>query len=132
MSFLYVVFFGLTDLLLYSLLTNAIKLKKELLWLIVGIIVIVLVIHLSIFQYGPMPPQRFWTISKSFLILILFHFVSGFFARFVEKRFVEAASTNKRSVDTVLKIFNFILYKLIYVIMFIYQVMEVWVWSGRS
>jgi len=126
MIFLYCVFFGLTDLLLYSLLTNAVKVKKELLWCIIAIILIVTTMHLDIYPSETiMDPKQFWVISKSFLVLILFHFVGGFFVNFIDRRFAEISWVNKNSLDVVIKVFKTILYKGIYIVMFIYQVVEV-------
>lgn len=129
-NFLYTLFFGIVNLFIYSKLIRKTKIKWE--GLIYSLIALILVIHLGIFKVNDiMPTKDFFNISFFSLALIILHYLTNIQVKLFKKYSVPQEERGKKLQLRIITIFNFMRQKLIYIMIYISQILDIWNESYR-
>jgi hypothetical protein len=124
LNFFYCIFFGGLDLIIYSLLTGLFKVPKHVIISIIGLTIAVTLLHTGIFKIDSIMSWkhfgRLLTFSFGFIILY-------FGSKLQDVSFESKQNTLNQKLYLRFKtVFDFIRYKLIYIMLFIYQFLAIW------
>ena len=120
----YTLFFGGLDFILYSSLTKSVLIDKRLTFFSYSLIVTVILLH-SITNYL-MNWTDFFNLLFYSIALIILHFLTNIQVSFFEKYYPKKNEKGQKVKLLVIKIFNFMRLKLIYIMCFITQLLSIW------
>ena len=115
---IYILVVAIADFLLYSVLNKTGKVNSKLLWSFCGIFLLVLVLHIGLFNFGFLMSFRQFLLVSQFLVeLIIFHFVGKYYINRTQK----STRLSGEVANFSIKMASFIYQKAIYVLIFIVQ-----------
>lgn len=124
LNIIYCIFFGCLDFVIYSKLTGAFKVSKNKIMLIIGVTVAVILLHRGIFNInGLMPWNDFIDLLMFSIGIVILYLGSKLQDIYIENK---RASLNQRLYKNFKAVIDFIRYKLIYIMIYIYQFLAVW------
>lgn len=127
-NILYCIFFGILDFTLYALITGTIKIEKRILWLIIIISITVIILHAGLMEIYLMKPKDFFGLLMFSVSLVILYYGSKLQDSFFATR---KENFNQKIYETYMLVFDFVRYKLIYIMIYIYQFLAVWNESYR-
>jgi hypothetical protein len=115
MSFLYVLFFGCIDLLMFSFLTKRIRLYRKVRLGLIFFIATVLILHFMNPLNTYLPNHQFYALTLFSLALFVFHF-GGELPVIIMKKIIPTVEHHPA-----LSLFNFLRFYLVYILVFVFQ-----------
>lgn len=129
LNIFYCAFFGMLDFVIYSVLSGAFKVPKNIILLIIGITAIIILLHTGMFKISSlMTWEDFFGLLMFSIGLVILHFGSKLQDVYFKNR---QESLNQKLYENYKIVFDFVRYKLIYVMIYIYQFLAVWNESYR-
>lgn len=129
MNILYCLFFGVVDFSIYSVLTGTVKIPKNILILIIGITIFAVFIHTGLLKIdGLMEWKDFFGLLMFSIGLVILYFGSKLQDIYFQGR---RESLNQQLYENYKTVLDFVRYKLIYIMIYIYQFLAVWNESYR-
>jgi len=129
LNIFYCVFFGILDFVIYSILLGAFKVSKNIVMLMIGITAITIFLHIGIFEIsGLMPWKDFFELLMFSIGFIILYFGSKLQDIYFQNR---QQSLNQKLYENYKMVLDFVRYKLIYIMIYIYQFLAVWNESYR-
>ena len=115
---IYIIFIGIADFTLYSILNEKYKINQKWLWFICSIFIIVTVLHAGLFGLNFLMPRGNFLLIAQFLIeLFIFHLVGKYYIIKIKK----SSRLSKEVANFSIKMASFIFLKAVYIIVFIVQ-----------
>jgi hypothetical protein len=125
LNFIYSLFFGLIDLIIFSILTKNIKLPNYVFK--IGIIALIIFIILNSFAIFELVQYYQFVILLYFSLgLIVLHFMSEFSIKIFKKRVLYNSEISTRITEIYFNTIDFVRLKLIYFMMFTFQLLVIW------
>ena len=125
LNFIYSLFFGLIDLIIFSLLTKNIKLPNYVLK--IGIILLIIFIILNSFTIiKSVQYYQFDIILYFSLGLIILYFMSEFQIKILRKRVLQNSEISPRITERYFMVVDFIRLRVIYFMTYAFQLLAIW------
>lgn len=128
LNIIYCIFFGLLDFVIYSILTKA-NISKNIVMLTIGATAIAILLHTGIFEINSLMSWKdFFGLLMFSIGLIILYFGSKLQDIYMQNK---KDTLNQKLYNSYKTVFDFVRYKLIYVMIYIYQFLAVWNESFR-
>ena len=126
MKFIYTIFFLGLNYIIWAFLVKKYRFNNTLLYIFITIFLLFICLHLffnlpSLKSFQDLKDLLFFSLS-----LIILHFGTESMVAILEKSYSELDDSNKNLQDFVLSIFNFMRFSLIYILISIYQFLDIW------
>ena len=125
----YSIFFGVVNLLIYFKLQKSYQPQK--MYLYVGSIVIIIIIHFFGKHEYLMSTEDFMNLSFFSVALIVLHFATNVQVSLFKKYNVTQNEQAEKLQSKLLMVFDFMRQRLIYIMIYLYQFLAVWNESYR-
>ena len=125
LHFIYSLFFGLINLIIFSLLTKNIKLPNYAFK--IGIIALIMFIILNSFSiFESVQYYQFFDLMFFSIALIILHFMTELMIKIFKERVSRIPEITPRMIEIYFKVYDFVRLKLIYFMAYTYQLLEIW------
>ncbi|WP_338875250.1 hypothetical protein WBJ53_06460 [Spirosoma sp. SC4-14] len=120
----YSIFFGLIDLILFSLLTQKFKIDKKLTILSIAILLLTIFMQIGLLKIkSPMPNKDFLGLLGFSFGLLVLNIIGRFQGAFFDEKFNKQLSSVYPAFKNTI---DFLFNKLIYIMIYIYQFLAIW------
>jgi hypothetical protein len=126
-NILYCLYFGVIAFILNALLTKSFRIEKNILLVLSVVILIVIILHTDFFEINFLMKSKdfFHLLNFSFGFVILYF--GGKFQDYIrDKSKNKTGGVSQQTFKSFMIVVDFIRYKLIYVMIYIYQVLAIW------
>jgi hypothetical protein len=124
LNILYCLFFGALDFSIYLVLVRNERISKNILITALSIIISIVFLHVGLIEIkGLMKWNDFFGLSMFSVGIIILYFGSKFQDSYIHSR---KESLNQKLYGSFKPVFDFVRYKLIYIMIYVYQFLAVW------
>ena len=126
-NILYCLYFGLIAFILNAILTKSVKIDRGILFASSVVILIVIILHTNLFEINfLMKSMDFFNLLNFSLGFVILHFGGKFQDYMRENRNNKTGGVSQQTFDSFMTVVDFIRYKLIYIMIYLYQVLAIW------